>query len=171
LLNCCCQKTLEFVTGTAALFESEQRESSSGWLPRQEPRSLEDTGCSRKVLGLRGVAAGPVLPHGWCSSPARHHARRRDACANPSRAEYFPRGIKLPKMGGTGTGPGLGRPARTGMDWVCVSERPVPTPRRGPTLARGLCPLSGTHASCRAPARPALQTHQKWPMKCLGADI
>lgn len=40
------------------------------------------------------------------------------------------------------------RRAHMGMAWVCVSERPVPVPRRGPMLARSLCPPLGTHASC-----------------------
>lgn len=126
-------------------------------------------GRSRGASRMLVQPEGAWVPRGGrraCSSPRLvlitcMSSRQVSPCADPSCAEYFPRGVKLPKRHGSGTGPGLGGPtwARPGCVFQSVLS-PFPV---GAPCSRAVCALPWGHM------RPAPQTHQKWPTKCLGA--
>lgn len=124
-------------------------------------------GRSRGASRMLVQPEGAWVPRGGrraCSSPrlvliTRTSSRQVSPCADPSCAEYFPRGIKLPKRHGTGTGPGLGGPtwARPGCVFQSVlSPFPVGAPR-----SRAVCALPWGHMRPAGPQPGPLHKHTR----------
>ena len=146
-------------------------------LPREEPGSQRGRRVRPEGAWAPGQGAtSRLLPTVAAHRPAS--SRQASLCADPSCAEYLPLGIKLPKRGGTGTGPGLGGPtAGPGCVFQSILSllrvgspalaRPVPSLgdmcfRQGPRQARRTNTRDGRRVPrCRhlinAPGLPTLK--------------